>query len=206
MNKNLMPLKEAGYREKVFAKAWIAVLGSKDVEKDFRRTLDTWLFNASKNVLVTPDGTQHPVKWEGSQSREVLDAYKLDDSGCHQVSEEVWTIGRVKWETSFKDFFFHKEVDAQAVRTGDKPPYMVVTLRRDGWGLTGEQGRVDVALITDANQITGKESEAELWAKIEDNTTRTLYCGPLEKAEGFAQGVVDGLQLGAGLALVSPPR
>jgi hypothetical protein len=120
--------------------------------------------------------------------------------------DSVWTAGGVEWDTSFKDFFFHKEINVQSIRTGDKPPYIVVSLHREGSNLMGELGTVHATLVTEANQITGDETEEELYKKIEDNDARVLYAGPLEKAEGFAQGIVDGLQLGAGLALATPAR
>jgi len=116
------------------------------------------------------------------------------------MTESIWTRGKVTWDTSFKDFFFHKEMNYQSIRTGDKTPYMVVSLHRNGSNLMGELGLVEVTLITEANQITGDENEEELFMKLADNQSQVVYSGPLEKAEGFAQGIVDGLQLGAGLA------
>lgn len=82
-----MRLREAGYREQAFAKAWLLIRGRFDLWPD---ALDMMLFDSHLDVLLfVPDAGLEPggddlpgrarVRWEGSRSVEVLVAHGHTD-------------------------------------------------------------------------------------------------------------------------------
>lgn len=105
---------------------------------------------------------------------------------------------------SFNDMQFHDfEGSGQmivATAFGAEPPRLTVTLRRDGQnGLGEDMGEVVVNRYNEL--ITGTDSEAEMDRKIKmPEVVVMTYRNELDKAQGYAQGVLDGIQIGLGLA------
>jgi hypothetical protein len=91
-------LHEAGYRERAFAKSWLAadlcVFGDlRFFEGAWRRALLDWCYDPHTDELLvlTEDMRTKRVKVEreGTESLEVLRAYGLDDAGCSPHVSEV---------------------------------------------------------------------------------------------------------------------
>lgn len=85
-------LRDAGYRERVFAKSLIADMvarwtgcgpsHNRFCEEMFSRALRAWLFDTRSDVVVTDDGAEVKVGREGSSSLAILRAFGMTDAGC----------------------------------------------------------------------------------------------------------------------------
>jgi hypothetical protein len=74
------PIRDAGYRERVFVKALLAAGGAKHLTEHWPSALDTFAYDPHDDVVVFPDGRRHKVSAEGSESLKILVANNLDDS------------------------------------------------------------------------------------------------------------------------------
>lgn len=89
-------LKDAGYRELVFAKSllaehfaeWMGVGSSFPgfIEEAFEKAKELWTFDTHRDELHTDVGIVK-TRREGSASRAVLEQYGLTDKGCFTAGE-----------------------------------------------------------------------------------------------------------------------
>lgn len=87
---DLTLLRDAGYRERAFAKALLVSNGQADAWPD---ALEQWRFDARRDEVVDLDGERTKVRWEGSRSREILAEHGFDDSGCDPNGPKGPTVG-----------------------------------------------------------------------------------------------------------------
>jgi len=96
MSENKIKLKDAGYRELVFAKSLIVEhiyrwVGkgpgfSKFIEEAFRRAKEEWFFDPHKDELCIDDGSVVRLTREGSASRDILISHGLDHNNCEPLT------------------------------------------------------------------------------------------------------------------------
>lgn len=105
----------------------------------------------------------------------------------------------------FRDLLFNQQIQSQTIvaTAPDAVPRFVVSLERNGnSGLGEEMGKV--TLYRHDELINGDELAEELARKMKTSEAYKdvvfQYSAPLDKAQGYAQGILDGLQVALGLA------
>jgi hypothetical protein len=105
----------------------------------------------------------------------------------------------------FRDLLFNQQIQSQTIvaTAPDAVPRFVVSLERSGnSGLGEEMGKV--TLYRHDELINGDELAEELARKMKTSEAYKdvvfQYSAPLDKAQGYAQGILDGLQVALGLA------
>lgn len=72
-------LQNAGYREKVFVKSRLAMLGKVD---QFKYALTHYLYDPVRDEIRTAEGAVWEILWGTEESRKILENFGYDDSDC----------------------------------------------------------------------------------------------------------------------------